>query len=214
LETVLNTLFYYVIISNFGLQDQLRDPKTVFVPSVETIHGPQSFLVETPEQILKKGNFSKIPWLTGVNSEEGLIISSQIMRNESLIEVGESHWGLLAPNFLYYENDEPTSQKIRDFYFGKNFEKTNNGIDKLDSYTALIGDRHFFVGVAEAIEFHAKEAPTYIYFYTYAGEFSLANILLAIRGRFPIIVELVSHFLSTWVKKTLFGINPPRYGKF
>jgi len=134
-----------------------------------------------------------------------------IMRNESLLHFGEIHWNEVAPKFLYYdESDVTTSRKIRDFYFGK--DTKIDTLDKLDNYTALLGDRHFFVGVAKAIELHAKEAPTYIYYYTYPGEFTLANILLSIKGKYPVMVEVLSHVVSSWVRKTIFGINPPRYG--
>ena len=129
-----------------------------------------------------------------------------IVRNESLVHLAEDHWDSIAPNFLYYEPNAETSQRIRDFYFGKDH------MDKFANHTALQGDRHFYVGVAKAIELHTKEAPAYIYYYTYPGEFTLSNILLAIRGKYPVMMELIGHFLSTWVKKTLFGINPPRYG--
>ena len=49
---------------------------SVFVPTVEIINDSDSFLVESPEKIMKKGNFNKVPWLTGVTSEEGLITST------------------------------------------------------------------------------------------------------------------------------------------
>jgi len=54
---------------------------SVFVPSVEKLEKDvHSFLVEYPEEIMRKGTFNKVPWITGVNSEEGLITSTSKCR--------------------------------------------------------------------------------------------------------------------------------------
>ena len=54
-----------------------RNPMTLFVPTVETVKDERTFLGEQPEEVLKSGDFNKVPFLTGVNSHEGLIASAR-----------------------------------------------------------------------------------------------------------------------------------------
>lgn len=53
--------------------------QTNFGPSVETIpldgNMTNIFLPDTPTNLLKTGNFNKVPWLTGVNSAEAILQS-------------------------------------------------------------------------------------------------------------------------------------------
>jgi len=54
------------------------DPVEIFAPSVESkVNNPSIFLPEHPYEILKAGKALKIPILTGVNSEEGLLATAR-----------------------------------------------------------------------------------------------------------------------------------------
>jgi hypothetical protein len=48
----------------------------MFGPTIEVIDDKHAFLSEDPLITLQKGNFQKIPWITGVNSHEGLFGSA------------------------------------------------------------------------------------------------------------------------------------------
>ncbi len=49
-------------------QSPVRQNTDLFVPTVDG-----NFVPAEPIELLRNGNFSKIPWLTGVNAGEGLL---------------------------------------------------------------------------------------------------------------------------------------------
>ena len=59
----------------FELQDViLHERLAMFTPSVEAVNDSNTFLVSKPRKILEDGKFvNKVPWITGVLSEEGLL---------------------------------------------------------------------------------------------------------------------------------------------
>lgn len=48
----------------------------IFTPTVEAINDSLAFIAEDPQRTLEKGDFSKVPLIMGVNSDEGLFQSS------------------------------------------------------------------------------------------------------------------------------------------
>jgi carboxylesterase type B len=60
-----------------GLQDPIMNPLEIFAPSIEeTTNNSNIFLSQHPYDILKAGKASKVPILTGLNSEEGLLVTA------------------------------------------------------------------------------------------------------------------------------------------
>lgn len=47
-----------------------------YAPSVEAVIDENTFLPEEPIKMLREGNFAHVPWLNGVDSEEGLPFST------------------------------------------------------------------------------------------------------------------------------------------
>lgn len=57
--------------------DKLHPTIAMFFPTVEEEIGDgKSFLTEDPTKIIESGQFNQIPFMTGVNSAEGLLLSS------------------------------------------------------------------------------------------------------------------------------------------
>lgn len=54
------------------LEDYPRGQNVLFTPSIE-VDSPNPFLSRNPLEILKSGDFSKVPFITGVTSGEGLL---------------------------------------------------------------------------------------------------------------------------------------------
>ena len=52
---------------------EYRRTEHMFRASVETVRDNSTFLSQHPEELLREGKFAKIPWMTGVNSAEGLV---------------------------------------------------------------------------------------------------------------------------------------------
>jgi hypothetical protein len=43
----------------------------MFAPTIEPLNDTDAFLVEEPMKSLERGQFTKVPWITGVNAHEG-----------------------------------------------------------------------------------------------------------------------------------------------
>lgn len=50
-----------------------RRKELLFVPTIELEGSQDAFLTKNPNEMLAAGDFAKIPWMSGVNSAEGLI---------------------------------------------------------------------------------------------------------------------------------------------
>ena len=45
-----------------------------FIPTIETVMHEDTFLPAHPLQMIKNGSLARIPWMAGVNSDEGLYL--------------------------------------------------------------------------------------------------------------------------------------------
>lgn len=57
---------------------------TIFKPTVEYIDDEYAFITKPPHEIVASGNFSNVPWIAGVNSDEGLITAAGNVQIEFL----------------------------------------------------------------------------------------------------------------------------------
>lgn len=93
-----------------------------FKPCVEPKH-VGAFLSQHPIEIIKSGEAAKIPWMTGVNSDDGALRAVSILANAYLLRDFNDEFNRLVPISLLYdklvENVEYITKKIRNFYFGK-----------------------------------------------------------------------------------------------
>ncbi len=70
--------FYTTVTVSYLLlfmQDFYRPQISTFVPTIESTKCKMPFLTEEPRKLLTEGRFYKIPLMTGVNSNEGQLIS-------------------------------------------------------------------------------------------------------------------------------------------
>lgn len=56
-------------------QGTIRDEFSLFVPVIENVKDGDEFLADDPKELISSGQYSKVPWLIGVNSGEGLLYS-------------------------------------------------------------------------------------------------------------------------------------------
>ena len=66
---------------------------------------------------------TNIPWLTGINSEDGLIFSGAIIENEAQQNLLIASWNLILPQVLDFDHLSSSTrlsiiQEITQFYFG------------------------------------------------------------------------------------------------
>lgn len=65
-----------ILATHTEVLSPMREPISIYTPTLELIKDENAFLVDTPENLIKNGQFSKVPWLAGVTSHEGLVAST------------------------------------------------------------------------------------------------------------------------------------------
>lgn len=90
----------------------------------------EDFAIEEEEPFIADLRFKKhsfdIPWLTGINSEEGLLKIVPIVTNDKKKKLITNEWEKLLPLTFYYDHvheDDIAEMnvKIYDFYFKEKF---------------------------------------------------------------------------------------------
>lgn len=71
------------------VQGIIRDEYSLFVPVIERIKDGKEFMADDHTELIKRGQYSKVPWLMGVNSGEGLLYtirkSTTNFKNKNMI---------------------------------------------------------------------------------------------------------------------------------
>lgn len=108
-------------------------------------------------------------------------------------------------------------EKIKNYYFGDG-EIQNHTWDKFDNWTDILGDTYFTIGHHKTIrelqtQMETNNNPIYIYYYSYKAQFSLGEVLLALKGKLPLAIEFVTHFGWRWIQKNVLGRELEHLGK-
>ena len=78
-------------------------PLLLFTPVIEA-DTQNAFLTEHPLNIVKSGKYLSIPWMTGVNSEEGLLKAAEIYKSPKLIEELDKNFNQIIAKLLLQKN--------------------------------------------------------------------------------------------------------------
>ncbi|CAL8090392.1 unnamed protein product [Orchesella dallaii] len=186
-----------------------RPQISTFVPTIEAANSKSPFITEEPRKLLEAGKFQRIPILTGVNSNEGQLISKTIIVNQTKLNEANDNWNVWAPRTLHYpESLTDVSKKLYNFYFG--------GVPKINdakfhkNYTNIFGDRLFIVRGAVAGRLESKFTPTYMYYYDYSSSFNTGELLANAQGDFlPHWLSLGYYVAKQWVLQ-FFNLMPKR----
>ncbi|CAG9795467.1 unnamed protein product [Diatraea saccharalis] len=143
----------------------------LFTPCVEReIDSMEPIITRFPLDILKSGNFTKVPMMVGNNDKEGIYSVARDF-GTSVKEVDTAD---LTKNDLVFPSEADknrTAQEIRQFYFSSGEEElVMNMVD-------LYSDLHFkFPMYVETNLFsQAMEEPIFYYFFKYSGYMNLAK---------------------------------------
>ena len=154
------------------------DPMVPFPPVIEDKHD-EALLTENPKfKTDMHGN--SVPWMTGINSEEGALKSAALIYNSELTSDLLKNWNRALPISLYYNHIEPEkrdeiTKKIDEFYF-KNEKLTHSTMQNL---TNLYTDRWFFHPMVDNLKLRfANEqlAETFVYLFTHKGACSFTEV--------------------------------------
>ncbi len=77
----------------------------------------------------------------------------------------------------------------------------------------LLADYGWARRVHNDVLVQSKFSSVYAYYYTYNAEFTLAPVLLALPGKYPIVVEYLMHKVSEWFQMKVLGKERVNYGK-
>ncbi|XP_063991923.1 carboxylic ester hydrolase-like [Diachasmimorpha longicaudata] len=152
-----------------------------FRPVVEP-HNTGAFLIEDPIDTLRAGRAADIPWLNGVNSNEGsLAVAPLFGLTPKVIPFIDHQFSTVIPYLLlFHESCSPEQQqivaaKLRQFYFGKQpiDEFTRFNLIDLDSDAYFIYAQR--VSIRESLK-HIK-SPIYYYYFQYKSSWSWSKLL-------------------------------------
>ncbi|XP_028982057.1 esterase E4-like [Diachasma alloeum] len=147
-------------------------PTMPFRPVKESNHSG-AFLTEEPGELMKRGEFSDVPWLSGVNANEGSMYTVGLYSSPHQEDVKRlnDEFVELIPISLEMNPDYPRttleaiSRKIRQYYFG------NKTIDESTrmNVTDMFSDAELKFAGATAVKghLHASKSPTYFYHFGY-----------------------------------------------
>lgn len=159
---------------------------------IEGDYGQQRFLPEHPIHIANTGNFTKVPFITGVTSDEFanlafskftpnsikkicfLLMKTGIIGNESLREALDENFETYAPISFQYERDTNNSlaisRALRKFYFGTK-PIDNSSLTQLGE---LYADALIGFGVDRAVKLIAEKSDKQVFYYkfSYQGRYS------------------------------------------
>nr|XP_026485194.1 esterase FE4-like [Vanessa tameamea] len=141
-----------------------KDSTFLLSPCVERNAGQELFLDDNPVQILKSGNYKKLPMLYGFAEMEGLF-------RMPLFEVWKDQINVKFSDFLPHdlkfidENEkEQVANKIKQFYFGNKMVGDETVQGYIDYFTDII----FAYPTLRSIKMHVENGNNQIYLYEYS----------------------------------------------
>ncbi|CAG9782832.1 unnamed protein product [Diatraea saccharalis] len=140
---------------------------TFFSPCVEGNVGQEVFLADSPYDILKRGNYKKLPYLAGFTNGDGLLnigIFDQ-WKNEMNDDFSE----FLPANlqFINKKQKEKIAKDIKEFYFGNKTVSEDTVVSYVDYFTDVM----FAHPAVQAVQYHVKAgSKVYLYQYNYVDE--------------------------------------------
>lgn len=135
-----------------------------FAPCVERDIGQEMFLKEAPIDILKKGDYPKMPIIYGFTSMEGLI--RRPFFEEWKDEMNEKFSNFLSID-LQFDNEqerEEVAAKIKQFYFGDAEVSGDTILNFINYFTDVM----FSYSMLWSVQLHTRNGNDQVYLYEYS----------------------------------------------
>lgn len=160
-------------------ENLVRNIKLSFSPTVEkTFPKIDAFITSSPKEIMRSGNFHKVPTITGMLSNEGWIYRTdgfsafddvEAIRNNTIPRLSK-----FVPDELkakYGNRIENIEAIIQKHYFPTKDNLSNN-------LSELFSDFAFMRGIMESVKLFAKcSSPAYFYRFSYSGSVNLLRLI-------------------------------------
>lgn len=101
-----------------------------------------------------------------------------ILRNEDELKLVNAYWAFINPFVLAYA-DHPKKDEITAFITKNYMNNAPLSMEVLKEAAAMLTDKGFNLVTHDMALLHSKIAPTYLYYYSYQGIYSLINLLYA-----------------------------------
>lgn len=162
LEEFYKTIPYEQLVSGSVLNR--TDGMFLLSPCVERDLGQERFLEDNPVNILKSGNFTKYPILTGISNMEGLFFIQMFNNWKDRMNANFSDF---LPGDLKFKNEnekKEVAENIKRFYF------KNKSVDKESvlSYIDYISDSVFVYSLIKSVRLQVRAGNNQIYLYEYS----------------------------------------------
>lgn len=140
----------------------------IFVPSPEDdFPGVEPFIQERPEIIMKSGNYTRVPLMYGINSDEGIVYLDTLKTKKNILYLQEFFLPFSTFSKCASARDKRhVLENVKKFYF--------NGDYSDYKLSRLAGDFRFVLGVYLSIKNQLQLAkyPVYAYEFSYDGAMS------------------------------------------
>ncbi|XP_075990826.1 para-nitrobenzyl esterase-like [Anticarsia gemmatalis] len=164
LEEFYTTISYDVLYSQHEAVTGNPDSAIVFAPCVERDVGQERILEDAPINIIKNGEYNKVPLLYGFANMEGLMRinlfpSWKIQMNENFAD--------FVPAELHFESEEEKNKvadSLKEFYFGDQPVSE----DTILGYIAYLTDVLFGYPMLRALSARKESLDDVIYLYEYS----------------------------------------------
>ena len=98
------------------------------------------FLPDSPENLVNKGQYSKVPMLVGVVGEEGIYSAARYITNETSFDIINNYWDYYGPIYIFDTSDPSPeevdlSNVVKYFYLQDNPASMNNIHDVIDMFS-------------------------------------------------------------------------------
>ncbi|XP_069689993.1 juvenile hormone esterase-like isoform X2 [Periplaneta americana] len=148
------------------------------VPEIRSALNPEPFLTAVPIDIIRSGNFSRVPFMLGTNSQEAslFLIMSYIGTKNAMDRLNLNNSVLAESQFFLSSSVSDDLipeiwEKILDFYLGSNHTVTPDNVFQLINAET---DRVFQDNTEQTVEVHTQAGHDSIYLYNFAyrGKYS------------------------------------------
>ncbi|BFF90237.1 venom carboxylesterase-6 [Drosophila madeirensis] len=141
---------------------------------IEEDFGQERFLVEDPYTTALRGDFYKVPLITGITEFEFLFAAFFDLNDTSIVGNYNRDWEHYAPIPLVYERDTAhsrvASRVLREKYLG-NVQKLEYP-QSLKGWGELYSDALIGVAFNRFVRLMAPHTPVYVYLFRYRGRYS------------------------------------------
>lgn len=150
------------------------DPLLIWTPVMEKDFGQPRFLTAHPITLIQNGDFQKVPFITGVTTDEFAQRAFDVINNETLRKELNEKWEEKAPIAFLYDRkgdqSKTVSKALKKFYF----EDKPINESTLANLAQLYADSTIGFGVNRAVELISEKnnASTFYYKFSYQGRYS------------------------------------------